>query len=528
MPAAVLLQKRRVSASPPPQPQRAAPPHQPCGLSAAELYRALLSRDRRFDGRFFVAVSSTRIYCRPICTVRPPQFKNVTFHPSAASAEAAGYRPCLRCRPELAPGTIAAVDAVSRLATLAIRRIEDGALNERGLENLAAEFEVTSRHLRRAIHQEAGVSPVVLAQTQRLLLAKQLLTDTTMSVTEVALAAGFESLRRFNVAIKQHYRLTPTDIRRSARANKRTGNDAYQFQIAVRPPLDLAMPRAFWQARAIPGVEHVAEGVYRRTVQIGVHRGWILLGPSDQPHHVRLTVSQQLGPVLPTILARAKTMLDVRADPVAIADRFSGDALLAPLMQRFPATRIPGAFDSFECSVRTIVGQQISVRAASTIAGRLAARFGSPCETPFAELTTIFPSAATLASAKPTDLQSIGLTARRAITLQSFAAAVANGQLRLDPGADPGRTRAALVAMPGIGDWTAEYVLMRGSLWPDAFPASDLGLLKATGLTPRALQARANDWRPWRSYAAILLWQSLKLKEANPIVGGESLRRLNC
>jgi len=244
------------------------------GIGARELYDAVLTRDRRFDGRMFVGVRSTRIYCRPICTVRPPRFENCSFYRQAATAEAAGFRPCLRCRPELAPGSTAPVDAVSRLAALAIRRIEDGALSELNLDELAAEFGVTARHLRRAIRQEAGLTPVELAQTQRLLSAKQLLTDTKMTVTEAAFAAGFESLRRFNTAFKQRYRLTPTSLRRSAAANKVEVDDAYRFNLGVRPPFDLAPLLAFWETRATPGVEQVADGWYRRTAVVGDRTGW--------------------------------------------------------------------------------------------------------------------------------------------------------------------------------------------------------------------------------------------------------------
>src|SRR5580704_11148216 len=243
------------------------------GIGDRDLYDAILTRDRRFDGRMFVGVRSTRIYCRPICTVRPPRFENCTFYRKAAAAEAAGFRPCLRCRPELAPGSSAPVDAISRLAALAIRRIEDGALSEMSLDELAAEFGVTARHLRRAIHQEAGLSPIELAQTQRLLLAKQLLTDTEMTVTQAAFAAGFESLRRFNAAFKQRYRLTPTSLRRAATVSKVERDDAYGFDLAVRPPFDLAPLLAFWKARATPGVEQVADGWYRRTAVVGDQSG---------------------------------------------------------------------------------------------------------------------------------------------------------------------------------------------------------------------------------------------------------------
>jgi AraC family transcriptional regulator of adaptative response / DNA-3-methyladenine glycosylase II len=479
------------------------------GLGDRELYDAIRTRDRRFDGRLFVGVSSTRIYCRPICTVRPPRFENCSYYRTAAAAEAAGFRPCLRCRPELAPGSIAPVDAVARLATLAIRRIEDGALSERSLDELAADFGVTARHLRRVISQEAGLRPIELAQTQRLLLAKQLLTDTGMNVTEVAFAAGFESLRRFNAAFKERYRLTPTSLRRSTGITKTPDEDAYRFHLAVRPPFDLAPLLDFWKPRATPGVEQVADGWYRRTVALGERTGWAAVGPGRKDHTVQALVSTELGAALPSILPRLKAMLDVRADPVGVEERLSADPLLASLFKRRPGPRVPGTFDGFECGIRTILGQQVSVRAATTLAARLAGRFGRPHATPFDSLTTAFPLPATLAAASVADLQSLGLTTRRAECLKAFATAVADGRVRLEPGADPDRVRAALLDLPGIGEWTAEYLLLRAVGWPDAFPASDLGLVKASGLSPAELRSRADRWRPWRGYAAILLWQSL-------------------
>lgn len=481
-------------------------------LDTRALYNAVLTRDRRFDGQLFVGVTSTRIYCRPICTVRPPRFENCTFHRTPAAAEAAGFRPCLRCRPELAPGSSpAAVDAISRLASQAIRRIEDGALSGRSLDDLAAEFGVTARHLRRAIRQEAGLSPIELAQTQRLLLAKQLLTDTSMSVTEAAFSAGFESLRRFNAAFKERYRLTPTSLRRTARPTQGELLDVYCFNLAVRPPFDLAPLLAHWEPRATPGVEQVSDGWYRRTAVVGNRTGWIAIGPGQKEQTVQVLVSTGLGAVLASVLSRVKAMLDIRADSIAVTERLSPDPLLSPLLEFWPGPRMAGAFDGFECGVRTILGQQVSVRGATTLAGRLASRFGQSVVTPYLSIITSFPSPESIAAASVVDLRSIGLTTSRAESVKGFASAMANGQLRLDPGADPDRVRAGLIALPGIGPWTAEYILMRAVGWPDAFPSGDLGLVKASGLAPATLLARAENWRPWRSYAAVLLWHSLGL-----------------
>jgi AraC family transcriptional regulator, regulatory protein of adaptative response / DNA-3-methyladenine glycosylase II len=490
------------------------------GIDPRALYEAILTRDRRFDGRVYVGVRTTRIYCRPVCTVRPPRFENCTFYSSAAAAESAGFRPCLRCRPELAPGSSAPVDAVSRLASLAVRRIEDGALSGLSVEELASEFGVTGRHLRRCVHKEVGLTPVALAQTQRLLLAKQLLTDTRMTVTEAAFAAGFESLRRFNATFKDRYRMTPTDLRRMPRRLAVETDDIYSFDLAVRPPFDLASMLVFWDARSTAGVEQVVEGWYRRTVCLGGHVGWVGIGPPRKPHSVRVVVSRSLGPALTSILSRLKAMLDVRAEPVEVGSRLSADSQLAPLVTRWPGVRVPGSFDGFECGIRSVLGQQVSVRAATTIAGRLAAKFGQPISTPHDGLTTAFPSPQVLATTSLADLRSLGLTARRAETIQRLSSAVADGKIHLQTGADPDRVREALLAVPGIGDWTAEYLLLRAVGWPDAFPSGDLALVKAAGFSAKELRDRSEQWRPWRGYAAILLWRSLGLKNTSVTEAG--------
>ena len=476
-------------------------------LAPEAIYEIFRARDRRFDGRVFVGVRSTGIYCRPVCTVRQPRFENCTFYASGAGAERAGYRPCLRCRPERAPGTIAPVDAVPRLAALTIRRIEDGGLSGgRSLNDLAAEFSVTARHLRRAVHQETGLTPVELAQTQRLLLAKLLLTDTAMTVTEAAFAAGFGSLRRFNDAFKRHYRLTPSALRRS---NVAVEADAYAFDLDVRPPFDLAPLLAFWAARATPGVERVSQGWYHRTAVVDDRVGWVAIGPGARDYSVGVRIAVSLGPALTTILARIKAMLDTRADPAEIDGHLATDPLLAPLVALWPGTRVPGAFDGFECGVRTILGQQISVAAATTLAGRIAGRFGRGIVTPDPTLNRAFPTPEVMTEATVADLMGLGLTNRRAETVRAFARVVADGRVRLEPGSDPDQVRAELLAVPGIGDWTAEYLLLRAVGWPDAFPGGDLGLIRASGLNPAELRNRAEAWRPWRGYAAILLWRSL-------------------
>ena len=473
-------------------------------LDARTCYRALQARDARFDGRFFVAVSSTRIYCRPVCTVRPPKRENCTFYPSAAAAESNGYRPCLRCRPELAPGN-ASVDATTRLAQAAASLIEDGTLDNGGLDGLASRLGITDRHLRRAFGAEFGVSPVEFAQTQRLLLAKRLLTDTALPVTDVAFASGFGSVRRFNALFKQRYRLQPSRLRgRTAAA----ATDALEFELSFRPPFDWPAVTAFLGMRAIAGVEAVTDGVYRRTVRIAgddiEHTGWIAVRMSPKKPTLRVTVSASLAKALPPVLSRVKALMDLACHPAEVAKA------LGPLAKRRPGLRVPGAFDGFEMAVRAILGQQVTVAGASTLAGRFAAAFGDAIETPHAALTTLFPTAARVADLAPGQIARIGMPAARARTIAALASAVAEERVVLAPNAEIESTLDALRALPGIGEWTAQYIAMRALSWPDAFPHTDLGVMKALGETDaRRVLAAGDAWRPWRAYAVMHLWQSL-------------------
>jgi len=476
--------------------------HESMKLDAEVCYQALLTRDARFDGAFFVGVATTRIYCRPVCPAKTPRRENCTFYPSAAAAERAGYRPCLRCRPELAPGN-AQIDAVSRLAAAAASRIEDGALTEGSVGELAAELGVSDRHLRRVIESEFGVSPIELAQTQRLLLAKRLLTDTSLPVTEVAFASGFSSLRRFNALFRERYRLNPTDLRR-ARALA-LPPERLLCEVAYRPPLDWAALLEFLAARSARGVEVIDGDRYLRTVAVGKHRGWIAVEPSTKKHTLRVELSASLVPALLPALARVKRLFDLAAEPRQIA------AHLGPVAAARPGIRVPGAIDGFELAARAILGQQISVRAATTLAGRFAAAFGEPIETPFETLTHLAPTAERVAGANGEEIATLGIVASRASSLLALAKAVAEQRVRLEPGADVAETMARLKAVPGIGEWTAQYVAMRALTWPDAFPHTDLGIVKALGERDpkRALQI-AEAWRPWRSYAAMHLWKSLE------------------
>ena len=478
-------------------------------LDNDQCYRALLTHDTRFDGRFFVGVGTTGIYCRPVCTARTPHRHNCSFYPSAAAAEAEGYRPCLRCRPELAPG-YAAVDANRRLAQSAARLIEDGRLQDASLADLAGELAVTDRHLRRVFQQEFGVSPVEYSQTQRLLLAKRLLTDTDLPVLEVAMASGFASLRRFNHLFSTRYRMTPGALRR-ARARHRPA-EQLSFDLAYRPPYDWDAMLGFLAKRAVTGVEAVDGKRYRRTLKLGPRlrggdeaKGWIEVTPSPRRAALRVMVTSGLAPALPNVLARVKNLFDLSCRPDEIA------AVLGPLAQAHPGLRLPGAIDGFEVAVRAILGQQVTVRAATTIAARFAKAFGEPIETPHAGLDTLFPPPATIAALAEGDIARLGIIASRARAIVAMAQAVESGKLRLEPSADVDATVAALNELPGVGPWTAQYIAMRALAWPDAFPHPDVAALKAMRATSgRQALATAEAWRPWRGYAVIHLWKSLE------------------
>ena len=475
-------------------------------LDDDQCYLALRTHDARFDGRFFVGVGTTGIYCRPVCTARTPLARNCRFFPSAAAAEAQGYRPCLRCRPELAPG-YAVVDANQRLAKSAAGLIEDGQLADARLPDLAATLGVTDRHLRRVFQQEFGVSPVEYAQTQRLLLAKRLLTDTAMPVIDVAMASGFASLRRFNDLFRTRYRMTPGELRRTAGAGQPA--DRLAFDLAYRPPYDWDAMLAFLERRAIRGVEEVDGRTYRRTMRLEksgrVLTGWIAVAPSRKRSALRVTVSASLASALPAVLSRVKHLFDLGCHPEEIA------AALGPLAASRPGLRLPGAVDGFEVAVRAILGQQVTVKAASTLAGRFVEAYGDAIETPREALSRVFPAPARIAAVEPSDIASRGIIAARARAIVAMAQAIATGSLRLDPTADVDRTIAALEALPGVGPWTAQYIAMRALAWPDAFPHPDVAVLKAMKHATKAgALAASGQWRPWRAYAVLHLWKSLE------------------
>jgi AraC family transcriptional regulator, regulatory protein of adaptative response / DNA-3-methyladenine glycosylase II len=470
-------------------------------LDHTSAYQALLSRDRRFDGRFFVGVSTTGIYCRPICRVRAPKASSCQFYGTAAAAEAAGFRPCLRCRPELAPG-VSLIDSPDALAGAAARMLDAGA-GQDGLSELAQRVGVGERHLRRVFQAHLGVTPIAYAQTQRLLLAKRLLTETRLPIAQVAEMAGFRSLRRCNALIRERYRLSPSDLRRQV--SNRVSSEGVVLSLDYRPPYDWQAILDFFAMRAVPGVEQVQGGIYRRCVRdIGKERraGWIEVCHDPERARLQLSISDSLRVDLLGLIAAVRRQFDLDCDPQSVSET------LGTLAADRPGLRLPGAIDGFEQSVRAILGQQVSVAAATTLAGRLANTYGTALETPHIGLNRLFPAAAAVAQLAQADLVGLGILATRARSIIAVAQAVACGELRLQADAPVEATLAQLRALPGIGEWTAQYIALRCLSWPDAFPHTDLIILRAfPGLKPREVLAAAEAWRPWRGYATLHLWK---------------------
>lgn len=479
-------------------------------LNADQCYQSVLTRDSRFDGRFFVAVKTTRIYCRPICRVKPPLLKNCTFYTHAAEAEVAGYRPCKMCRPELAPGN-SAMDVSSQLARSTVSYINQDFLAEHSLEELADKLDITDRQMRRVFHDEFGVSPIEYWQTQRLLLAKQLLTDSNLSVASVALASGFQSLRRFNFALKERYRMTPTELRKRQKEHPTEHSSEFSFRLSYRTPFDWEQLLGFLSRRAIPQVEAVADGAYFRTVRLSrqniEYTGFLEVRHDPAKRMLIVKLSDTLAPVCVMVLDRIKRLFDLEADSMAI------NKVLGPLAKDRPGLRVPGSFDSFEMSVRAILGQQISVIGARTLAGRIVTRFGTPLQVPVPSLGYLFPSASRMARTTVDEIGQLGIIGRRAETIIALAKAISRGELLLEPGNRVEGTLRQLRKIPGIGEWTAQYLAMRALSWPDAFPHTDLGICKALGeKNPKHVLEITEKWRPWRAYAALHLWSSLEKK----------------
>jgi len=475
----------------------------------AALYNALTARDPRFDGVFFVGVTSTGIYCRPVCTARTPKAANCRFFDSAATAEKANFRPCLRCRPELAPGN-APVDDAHRIASLIAQRIDEGVLDDgAGIEKIATQFGWSSRQIRRMVSKELGVSPIELVLTRRLLLAKQLLTETTLPIIEVAFASGFSSVRRFNDAFGSRYGMPPTRFRKATNDDAVAVNstDTFTLQLGYRSPFDWSRMLRFLATRAMAGVEVVHDDAYLRTVRLGAHSGWIRVVDAPNKRALRVELTHSLTPVLPALLGRLRHLFDVSARPDVINAQLATDPLLALAVAKRPGLRVPGAFDGFELAVRAILGQQVTVRAATTIAGRFAAAFGDAIDTPHTGLSHLAPSSSRLATATIHEVASLGIIQTRASSIIALAQELESGRLRLEPGAPPAATIAQLVALPGIGAWTAHYIAMRALRWPDAFPKEDIALRNALGgVTAARAEELSQPWRPWRSYALLHLW----------------------
>lgn len=493
----------------------------PMQWSKQECYEAALARDARFDGEFFICVKSTGIYCRPVCPALMPKLENCSFVPTAAAAEETGYRPCLRCRPETAPGSPAWMGTGTTVSR-ALRLISEGA-GDISITGLAERVGVGDRHLRRLFKEQVGAGPKRVAQTERFQLARQLLVETDLSMTEVAHAAGFNSIRRFNDAIRRAFDRSPSEYRRRARlmgAGKgmtsrrmRAANVSPDLKISLgyRAPCDWDRLMAFFATRVIPGVEQVAEGIYTRSVSLGEARGILTLRPHPEINQVEAGLRLDGQAHLTGAVRRIRDMLDLDAGSVEISRHLSRDPMLAPVMEKSPGLRLPGGWDVFELSVRAVVGQQISVKGARTMLGRLAEAYGEPVASENHGISRHFPTPDTLAGE---DLTSIGLTRARAATLSALAAAFADDADFIHAAMPNGSAVRRLQDIRGIGPWTAQYVAMRGLRQPDAFPAADLGLLKASGFEkPRELEAHAEQWRPWRAYAAIALWQKLTEEE---------------
>jgi AraC family transcriptional regulator of adaptative response / DNA-3-methyladenine glycosylase II len=478
-------------------------------------YLALKTRDARFDGSFFTGVTSTGIYCRPVCSVKTPKRENCRFFGHAAQAEDAGFRPCLRCRPELAPHSVvwSIQDASYILAHQAARLLDEPDAWRDGrpsVESLAAKLGVSDRHVRRIFETQFGVSPMQYLQTRRLLTAKQLLADTALPITQIALISGYASVRRFNAAFVGHYGLNPTQLRRQGGMPTEQG---ITVKLGYRPPYDVAAMTAFFRTRQINAIEFVADDAggtkMGRTFRVEtggkVHAGWLLASFDESRCHVVLRISDSLREVLPLVIRRVRAMLDLDADPQAI------NAVLHDSFPGGDGLRVPGAMDGYELAVRAVLGQQITVAAARTLAQRLVDKLGEPVETPWPGLTRLFPSAAVLAQASGDALGQLGIVRQRQAAIVGIAQAVAEKRVQLHGGADVNATIAALKELPGIGDWTAQYIAMRALRWPDAFPAGDVALHKALGVQGLKNPAREAEqaslaWKPWRSYAVIRAW----------------------
>ncbi|HEY2386454.1 MAG TPA: AlkA N-terminal domain-containing protein [Candidatus Binatia bacterium] len=495
----------------------------PTTLDRDVCYRAIRTRDARFDGKLLTAVLTTGIYCRPICPARTPKLENVVFYASAAAAQEAGFRPCLRCRPESSP-ELAAWRGTSNTVSRALTLIADGALDggERDVGGLAARLGIGERQLRRLFQQHLGASPIAVAQTRRVLFAKQLIHETRMRMIDVALASGFGSLRRFNDTFHRLYDRPPSSLRRLSPSPEAGAGAAITVRLSYAPPYDWAAMIAFLAARAVPGVEIVEPRRYRRTIELDGQHGTIDVAPVTGANAVAATIRFPNVRALPSIIRRIRRLFDLTADIRSIAAHLAEDPLLAPLVRARPGLRVPGAWDGFELAIRAILGQQITVAAARQLAVKLVAAHGEPFA-PAASgdapaLSAVFPRAERLAGA---NLARLGMPRARATALSSLAAAAVADARLFSAEQDLECSVARLRDLPGVGEWTAQYIALRALHEPDAFPAGDIGILRALATgderpTAAAALARAEAWRPWRAYAAQHLWTNDNVKRVPP------------
>ena len=503
-------------------------------LSSADCYQAMKARDARFDGSFFTAVTSTGIYCRPVCSVKTPKPGNCHFFALAAQAESAGFRPCLRCRPELAPHSVvwSIQDASYVLAHQAARLLDDpdSWAEPVSARKLAARLGISDRHLRRIFEAQLGVSPLQYLQTRRLHTAKQLLADTLLPITQIAHLSGYASLRRFNAEFVGHYHLNPSDLRKKSAAAGTDNTAADQgtlVRLGYRPPYDVAAMLSFFEKRCMGAIECVTQdqgsASFRRTFSVESagqrHSGWLAMQFDEPRAQLRLRVSDGLRDALPLVIRRVRALLDLNANPAAI------NSVLQPYFPGGDGLRVPGTLDGFELAVRAVLGQQITVAAARTLAHRLSERFGEPIQTPWPGLTRLFPTALALSRASGDALGQLGIVRQRQAAITQIARAVVDRRLDLHGNADVAQTLATLKAMAGVGDWTAQYIAMRALRWPDAFVAGDVALHTAFNLRgqphpARLLEAASQAWKPWRSYAVIRAWSGLSRAA---VIGGEPI-----
>ena len=478
-------------------------------LDFERCYRAVESRDARFDGWFITAVRTTGIYCRPSCpTPVRPKRENVSFYPTAAAAQLAGYRACKRCRPDASPGS-PEWNVRGDLVGRAMRLIADGTVDRDGVAGLARRLAVSERHLHRLLLGELGAGPLAIARAQRAQTARVLIETTDLPFTDVAFAAGFESIRQFNDTVREVFALTPTALRTAGRRRADIAHGVLTLRLPYRPPLDWSALSAWLRVRALPGVAEVNGRIYRRTLRLPRGAGVVALEPVDT--HIQCTLRLESMADLTSAVRQCRRLLDLDSDPLSVVEVLSKDRRLSSVVKKHPGLRAPGAVDGTELAIQAVLGQQVSLAAARTLASRLVTAHGDVIKIADPALTHLFPHAAAIAEA---DLARLGVPATRRATVRGLARAVAGGTLALDPGADRNETYQQLLQVPGIGEWTAGYIVMRALGDPDTFLASDLGIKKAgvrlgIGSNPRAISEHAAAWRPWRSYATHQLWATL-------------------